>query len=320
MSGAEARTRIHSYYITERNKTMSNDQNLAMSDSTQSIIKPDPDPEVTTSELSTMNPSSGASLDTPGHGVDLVFEHFKKFPREVRDMIWSLAAYEPRVVEVTLAPPYEVVDGPSYRSLLLTKWLYRLEYKTLVPALMHTCHESRAAGEKIYERLPAPEYSRFGDSYVNWDRDVIVLVDNSDEGLLIKFLNPQMNWHGGRQLIGYQGLKDKCTKLGLAGRTQASHFARFYLPSESLKNLQEIVLIPSQLRLPRSGNITLTNVGKLTVDMKSRRHRIQSMALLSDSLKDSVTTKYAVRDRRKLLKRAEVYCEDGKAKVRISNP
>lgn len=52
-------------------------------------------------------------------------------------MIWGFATCEPRVVEI------DFVSG-----------ILDLEYKTLAPALMHACRESRAIGGKFYFHHP----------------------------------------------------------------------------------------------------------------------------------------------------------------------
>jgi hypothetical protein len=60
------------------------------------------------------------------------FPLFSSFPPEIRLQIWSCAAQEPRMV-------------------LFETWRSGARY--LPPAILHTCHESRVEGLKVYEIL-----------------------------------------------------------------------------------------------------------------------------------------------------------------------
>ncbi|KAK4199035.1 hypothetical protein QBC40DRAFT_329851 [Triangularia verruculosa] len=89
------------------------------------------------------------------------FHPFPHLPYELRAQIWSLAAAEPRTVELRLrykkkypaltqAPPH----NKPYTDYCYSKYSavvpYLITGLTPVPAIMHTCRESRTIGQKFY--------------------------------------------------------------------------------------------------------------------------------------------------------------------------
>ncbi|KAE9365515.1 hypothetical protein N431DRAFT_473564 [Stipitochalara longipes BDJ] len=78
------------------------------------------------------------------HGRNLhEFTLFPKLPPEVRDMIWAIAASEPRMVKLIVgkgsrADTARILDVPG---------------QSRHPAMIHTCRESRAVGLKAYNSV-----------------------------------------------------------------------------------------------------------------------------------------------------------------------
>ncbi|KAK4178459.1 hypothetical protein QBC36DRAFT_324866 [Triangularia setosa] len=90
------------------------------------------------------------------------FHPFPLLPYELRALIWQLAASEPRTVEARVGhrkkypklPPHprnKPYSGYCYKKHSATV-PYLITGLTPVPALMHTCRESRTMGTKFYQR------------------------------------------------------------------------------------------------------------------------------------------------------------------------
>jgi len=80
--------------------------------------------------------------------------HFKRFPLEIREMIWGLAACEPRVIKVAFIAKY-AYDWQPVSSVEEDIYLhsdYTLKSGSFAPAILQACEESKAVGEKYYER------------------------------------------------------------------------------------------------------------------------------------------------------------------------
>lgn len=93
-----------------------------------------------------------------------VFTVFTKMPFELQNMIWTIAAYEPRIVEIHSYTKY-------FRQNERKKSEVRLLSRTLAPAILHTCTRSRKTGLKLYEKLCFRD--RATGSYINWACDYI---------------------------------------------------------------------------------------------------------------------------------------------------
>lgn len=90
-----------------------------------------------------------------------------ELPIELRHEIYILAASTPRVVEVR-----------GYRSDVKNKESeFFMKSNALVPAIMHACVDSRAAGLKIYSALI---FNAFTGTYINWDVDWIMFKGNTE--------------------------------------------------------------------------------------------------------------------------------------------
>lgn len=90
------------------------------------------------------------------------FYPFQRLPFEIRQLIWYRAALEPRIVEVGF-----------YVTRVKKRNETRNTCKTLVPALLHVCSESREVGLKHYDKLiPMGKFTR---TYINWAQDYVYL-------------------------------------------------------------------------------------------------------------------------------------------------
>lgn len=88
------------------------------------------------------------------------FTLFPRFPVELRNMVWDLAACDPRIVEI---------GGYQTKNKRMRKKEFRFTSKTLVPSVLHVCSESRACGVKHYEKLSFGK--RFTGTFINWTVD-----------------------------------------------------------------------------------------------------------------------------------------------------
>jgi hypothetical protein len=94
------------------------------------------------------------------------FALFAKLPIELKDIIWTTACYEPRVVEVGLVHPHGSDATGSYFTAAL-------ESKTIVPAVLHACQGSRKIGLMYYENIELNESP--SGSYINWSLDYLFM-------------------------------------------------------------------------------------------------------------------------------------------------
>ncbi|KAH7418263.1 hypothetical protein BKA64DRAFT_194753 [Cadophora sp. MPI-SDFR-AT-0126] len=102
-----------------------------------------------------------ASTQSAATAPTATFHKFQRLPLELRCMIWHFAARQVRVVEI------EMVRA-EYKGV---GRINRFASKTLTPAILHACGESRWIGLKRYERIIFNGI--MSGSYVNWDVDYI---------------------------------------------------------------------------------------------------------------------------------------------------
>ncbi|KAF5124186.1 hypothetical protein E5D57_012114 [Metarhizium anisopliae] len=118
------------------------------------------------------------------------FHPFPRLPYELRAMVWALAA-EPRTVQINV--DYGEGINPQVRQSDFTKGMYYLVSSTPVPAVLHTCRESRK--QSPYERLFCCEETEPCYVWVNFDLDmfdigigdVIFLFQNRSRVRRLKF-------------------------------------------------------------------------------------------------------------------------------------
>lgn len=110
------------------------------------------------------NPSVSTSTISPAEAVlSQVFHPFKLFPPEIRHMVWLQASLEPRVIEL----------GFYYDTKVKNHKVVRNTSKTVVPALLHACSESREIGLSHYEAfIPTGVWT---GTYISWAQDYMYL-------------------------------------------------------------------------------------------------------------------------------------------------
>ena len=157
-------------------------------------------------ELSTFMNDLRAKVDAArawpvaGHhpGYHKKFDPFARLPSEIRQRIYELASYQPRVLEVTCH------DKPLC--------------DTPVPAVLHASSESRKYALKTYEPLVLDSVNT--GTYVNWDHDTI-------------FVNDRRAAYN--RSMDYNILHQKCRKLALPTALFSSfHLPAEYKNVESL--------------------------------------------------------------------------------------
>ncbi|RFU29986.1 hypothetical protein B7463_g6378, partial [Scytalidium lignicola] len=102
--------------------------------------------------------------------TDPQFHKFPLLPSELRLKIWSLALDISRTIKVNLKKDI-VRPGPGHR------YAQSFNSPTPVPALLHTCRESRFEGLTIYKPCFTTRHSP-NYIYVCFDRDVVEIADN----------------------------------------------------------------------------------------------------------------------------------------------
>lgn len=117
-----------------------------------------------TSSIMPNKQSAAAGSAYSSHPQDRAFTVFNNLPYELQNMVWTIAASEPRVVEIHMYTKYFRQNGRQ-------KTEPRFISRTLVPALLHTSSNARKTGLRLYERLCFRGQST--GSYVNWAYDYI---------------------------------------------------------------------------------------------------------------------------------------------------
>lgn len=99
------------------------------------------------------------------------FSRFGDLPLEIRQLIWSFAATEPRVIELRHA-----VDSTSRMHGTDMDEIEDGEIWSMaeIPPVLHTCRESRAEGLKSYE-LAFGTQKHDARVFVNFENDIIYL-------------------------------------------------------------------------------------------------------------------------------------------------
>jgi len=271
-------------------------------------IKPDPDAELVVPRNTTA--AARVARYLPRFEPGRTYWPFNKFPKEIRELVWASAACEPRIIEVTPAPNEilftcqnsmhldtpakgHCLDDPEF-DFTEIGWSSDYEFKALAPATLHVCHESRHVGQRFYEGITPPPYGSFRDTYINWASDVFIFDDPELMGYFLLEANRHI-------------LCGKVVRLGLAGAKDVDQLIKYYQPAKSAESiecprrLQEIVIIPSRLRLNRFSlltSLTLTSVDKHTVEMTDWYNRLQGVSQLPQHLKDSIKFQYIVNSRK----------------------
>jgi hypothetical protein len=171
---------------------------------------------------------------------DRGFTIFTKLPYELQNAVWTIAALEPRIVEVH-----------SYtRRTRSAKGRKKTESRFLsgtpAPAILHTCSRSRNSGLKLYERLCFGDY--FSGCYINWMCDFIKF-EGSIKVVIAAAETTLAN------------LVAKCRRL-IIREFEFSLWSRI----EKLRNIEEIVLLceieepPQPHRKRQFGSLTLVPI------------------------------------------------------------
>ena len=101
-------------------------------------------------------------------------------------MIWKYASFQIRIVEIINNVPLPKID--KYPS------------KSLVPALLHVCRESRIEGLNYYDMLPSYGDKRsYRDTYVNWEVDYVYLSEAKHKGRILEASPPSEHMYELRQ-------------------------------------------------------------------------------------------------------------------------
>ncbi|KAG4434002.1 hypothetical protein IFR05_010517 [Cadophora sp. M221] len=92
-----------------------------------------------------------ADEDALATGVEITkFTHFPKLPFELRSMIFTLACFEPRVIDIW-AVELEIANNIGTTDLRADTILFRFRSQAeRPPSLLHASHESRTVSLKHY--------------------------------------------------------------------------------------------------------------------------------------------------------------------------
>ncbi|KAF4629481.1 hypothetical protein G7Y89_g8659 [Cudoniella acicularis] len=116
-----------------------------------------------------------APLHRPERKEAPIFHEFGKLPSDIQNQVWSLASsFEPRVVEAKIM-----------KRIQKNTYSFYLTPPTPVPAILHTCHDSRSIGLINYYQLPAYRISLKSarkNTFINFETDILIL-----DGDLISF-------------------------------------------------------------------------------------------------------------------------------------
>jgi hypothetical protein len=250
-----------------------------------------------------MNPSIKLDSDAEAPASETTVFPFNKFPKEIRDAVWQLAACEPRVVEVEF-----VVKRTNGRLNHNERNKYQIDHRlkseALTPAILHTCIESRTMGKKFYERLPSRE---FQDIYISWDNDTIVFDDIPSLFAKIPLAisvssggvpadHPTCDW--------LCEIKEKSVRFGVHDR-HALLFVRFYNHRHYFKNVKEIIVLSKTPNKGSNGEVAVARMKNRVANVTAwwERFRKRDEAKYPRHLKESIRYVHAVRNKDRLLRR-----------------
>jgi hypothetical protein len=110
--------------------------------------------------------SSSSTVASSRHSIPPTdFPKFEKLPIELRLEIWKQSLPDSRILEI--------IYNKSYKKNRRAQ----VQCKANVPALLHACQESRAAGLKIYSELVINNCVT--RTYVCWEKDIIFISLNA---------------------------------------------------------------------------------------------------------------------------------------------
>jgi hypothetical protein len=182
---------------------------------------------------------ANACLTSPSTPPSREFTIFTELPYELQNMVWRIAACEPRVVEIETYTKYFKQAGRRKTEL-------RFLSRTLVPAILHACTGSRTVGIKNYERLCFG--NTFTGSFINWTCDYIRF-DCSFNQILSDV---------GRADTKLSELAQKCQRL-IISLANFENWSR----SQKFRNLEEAVLlcdVEAPRGVSRTGTLTLVQL------------------------------------------------------------
>lgn len=171
----------------------------------------------------------------------VLFHRFRDLPPELRDEIWKFVACQPRVIEVLMDERPGIGDE-------------KFASKTLVPGMLHTNHEARTIGLKLYSKLPPYGDRRcYGDTFVRWDYDIIMF--QSIEVLVAMLLAAKKFKEAGT-LEKVHEVAAKCQTLLLytADELQMLYAEKDIYPLKALRKLMYVVGPPPE---QGTGNLVL---------------------------------------------------------------
>lgn len=119
------------------------------------------------------------------------FPMFKKLVPELREMIWGFVP-EANTVKISL---YKIEEYDSKGELF---FLETMDARYTVPAILHTCQESRGVAQKFYQKIFELKF-RDRPVWFNTSRDILHLCNTGTlRGIGIRRLNGQgdnKEWH-----------------------------------------------------------------------------------------------------------------------------
>ncbi|KAG4427594.1 hypothetical protein IFR05_016922, partial [Cadophora sp. M221] len=126
------------------------------------------------------------------------FTRFNDFPLEIQRLIWHFASQEPRTVELRRSDlDYLLKQNTERRPGI---WSI-----AQIPAVLHTCCESRLEGLKSYE-LAFGTHEMEARVYVNFESDIVFMGRRCPIKNIISWDDPRAN-------IKYRLLESDCEKI-----------------------------------------------------------------------------------------------------------
>jgi hypothetical protein len=223
----------------------SSSSSLHTSDTTSSAVSNEQ--SATTGPVCTFNPQGRR------------FTVFSNLPYELQNMVWTIAACEPRVVEIDTYTTY-------FRKNEKKKTELRCLSRTLVPAILHVCSRSRKMALKLYERICFRDH--FTGSYINWACDYIRVISSTYK-ILIR--------NSFKNLTDLSEIYRKCRRLVM------DKYSFMIGWSTKFKSLEEVVILFGVTECrgwPKGGNVVLAPVDDHTfsncpIERQERENRLE---------------------------------------------